>query len=202
MKLYHSPTSPYVRKVMVVAHLTGQAGALDLIPGAGTPLDPNTATCGVNPLGKVPCLVTDDGLALYDSRVITRWLDARAGAGLYPAGDALWPVLAREALADGVLDAAVLAVYETRLRPEELRFSPWMQAQKSKILRALGHLEGEAGRFRETLDAGLVAVAVALGYLDFRFADLGWREGRPALTAWYDAFATRPEMVATLPPPS
>ena len=114
-------------------------------------------------------------------------------------GDALWPVRTREALAEGILDAAVLAVYEVRLRPEELRFSPWMQGQKSKILRALGHLEGEAGRFRDTLDAGTIAVGVALGYLDFRFADLGWREGRPALTEWFEVFAARPEMTATAP---
>jgi glutathione S-transferase len=136
---------------------------------------------------------------MYDSRVITRYLDARAAGGLYPEGDALWPVLAREALADGIIDAALLAVYEGRLRPEELRFSPWVQAQKSKVLRALGALEGEAGRFRDGIDASLVALGCALGYLDFRFADLGWREGRPALADWYAAFAERPEMLATRP---
>ena len=200
MKLYHSDTSPYVRKVMIVAHLTGQAAALELVPGSGTPLAPNTATCGVNPLGKIPCLVTPEGEALFDSRVITRYLDARAGSGLYPQGDALWPVLTREALADGILDAAVLAVYESRLRPEELRFTPWVQSQKSKILRALGHIEGRAGRFADAFDAGHVALAAALGYLDFRFPDLGWREGRPALAAWSEGVEARPEIVATRPP--
>lgn len=200
MKLYHSATSPYVRKVMVVAHLTGQAEALELIPGSGTPLDPNAGTCAVNPLGKIPCLVTDGGETLFDSRVITRFLDARAGTALYPEGDALWRVLTREALADGILDAAVLAVYENRLRPEELRYTPWVQSQKSKILRGLGVLEGEAGRFAEAPDGGLVAVACALGYLDFRFPDLAWREGRPALAQWFEAVAARPEMTATAPP--
>ena len=200
MKLYHSETSPYVRKVMVVAHLTGQADALALVPGSGTPLDPNPETCGANPLGKIPCLVTEAGDAIFDSRVITRYLDARAGGGLYPAEAALWGVLTREALADGILDAAVLAVYEHRLRPEELRFSPWLQAQRSKILRALGHVEGQAGRFGEGFDAGHVALACALGYLDFRFPDLAWREGRPALAAWFEPVAARPEMTATAPP--
>jgi len=200
MKLYHSTTSPYVRKVMVVAQITGQIEEIDLIAGSGTPMDPNVATCSANPLGKVPCLVTDDGLAIYDSRVITRYLDARKAGGLYPEGDALWPVLTREALADGVLDAAILTVYESRLRPEELRFSPWLQAQRSKILRALGTLEGEAGRFpADRFDASHIGVASALGYLDFRFPDLGWREGRPALAQWYEAAARRPEMIETRP---
>ncbi|GMG84871.1 glutathione S-transferase [Paralimibaculum aggregatum] len=199
MKLYHSDTSPYVRKVMVALHLAGKAEAVDLVPGSGTPLDPNEGTCSANPLGKVPCLVTDDGLALFDSRVITRHLDATFGIGLYPEGDALWPVLAREALAEGILDAALLVVYEARLRPAELRFSPWVQGQMSKIHRALGVLEGEAGRFGEGFDAGLVAVACALGYLDLRFADLGWREGRPALAGWYEGVAEHPALVATRP---
>ncbi len=201
MRLYHSATSPYVRKVMVVAHMTGQAEALDLVSGGGSPLEPNEATCSVNPLGKVPCLITEEGEALFDSRVITRYLDARAGGGLYPKGEGLWPVLTREALADGIVDAAILVVYENRLRPEELRYSPWMQGQRSKIYRALGYLEGQAGRFPETPDAGHVAIGCALGYLDFRFPDLAWREGRPALAQWFEGFAAHPAMQATLPPP-
>jgi len=202
MKLYHSPTSPYVRKVMVVLHMTGQTGEVTLVPGGGTPLDPNEATCGANPIGKVPALVTDDGLALYDSRVITRFLDWRAGGGLYPAGEALFPVLAMEALADGILDAAILALYEHRLRPPELRYAPWIQGQMSKIYRALGDLEGRAGRWRGEPDAGRIAVACALGYLDFRYADLGWREGRPALAAWFDGVAGMDAMRETAPPPA
>ncbi len=200
MKLYHSATSPYVRKVMVALHLAGRAEAVELVPGSGSALEPNADTCAANPLGKIPCLVTDDGLALFDSRVITRYVDATFGAGLYPEGDALWPVLAREALAEGIVDAALLVVYEGRLRPEELRFSPWVQGQMSKIHRALGRLEGEAGRWGEGTDAGLVAVGCALGYLDLRFPDLGWREGRPALAEWAERFLARPEMQATAPP--
>ncbi len=199
MKLYHSGTSPYVRKVMVTAHLAGLADRLELLPGSGTPLEPNEATVSANPLGKVPALVTEGGETLYDSRVITRYLDARAGAGLYPEGEPLWPVLAREALADGIMDAGILAVYEGRLRPEELRFAPWVQSQRSKIQRALGVLEGEAGRFGEAPDAGQVAVGCALGYLDLRFPDMAWREGRPALAEWFERFAALPAMQATAP---
>ncbi|MEM9146073.1 MAG: glutathione S-transferase [Pseudomonadota bacterium] len=201
MKLFHSETSPYVRKVMVVLHLTDQLGAVELIPGSGTPLQPNEGTCSVNPLGKVPCLVTEQGVALYDSRVITRYLDSRAGGGLYPQGDALWSVMAWEALAEGVIDAALLVVYEGRLRPAELRFGPWIQGQMSKIHRALGELEGQSGRFGEEPDAAQIAVGCALGYLDLRFGDLGWRDGRPGLAAWYQSFAARPAMQATAPAP-
>ncbi len=199
MKLYHSGTSPYVRKVMVTAHLAGLVDRLELIPGSGTPLDPNEATVSANPLGKVPALVTDDGLTLYDSRVITRYLDGFGGAGLYPEGAALWPVMTREALADGIMDAGILSVYEARLRPEELRYTPWVQSQRSKIQRALGVLEGEAGRFGAAPDAGQIAIGCALGYLDLRFGDMGWREGRPGLAEWFERFAALPAMQATMP---
>ena len=199
MKLYHSVTSPYVRKVMMALHLAGRAAEVELVPGSGTALEPNPGTVSANPLGKVPCLVTEEGLSLYDSRVITRHLDARFGIGLYPEGDALWPVLAREALAEGMLDAALLVVYESRLRPPELRFSPWVKGQMSKVYRGLGHLEGEARTFGDRSDAAWVAVACALGYLDFRFSEMGWREGRPALTEWFARAAETPAFKATAP---
>jgi len=198
MKLYHSTTSPYVRKVMVTLHLTGQVEEVELIAGSGTPLDPNESTCSVNPLGKVPCLITDEGAAILDSRVITRYLDDRAGGGCYPDSPALYPVLTLEAMADGLLDAALLVVYESRLRPEELRFSPWIRGQMSKIHRTLGVIEGMAGRFGDT-DAGLIAIGCALGYLDLRFPDLDWRTGRPALAQWFEHFAATPAMQATIP---
>jgi len=202
MKLYHSDTSPYVRKVMIVLHLTGQTGDVELVPGSGSPLEPNEGTCGVNPLGKVPCLVTDEGVALFDSRVITRYLDWRGKGGLYPEGEALFPVLTMEATADGIMDAAILAVYESRLRPEELRFAPWVRGQVSKIHRALGHLEGHAGRWGTTVDAGRIAVGCALGYLDLRFPHLNWREGRPALAEWFKGVEASEAMRATAVQPA
>lgn len=201
MKLYGNDTSPYVRKVRVVLALTGQEDAVEMVTVSGTPLAANAEIVGANPLGKVPCLVTGDGQAIYDSRVITRFLDARADGGLYPEGAALYPALTLEALADGILDAAILAVYETRLRPEELRFAPWVQGQMSKIHRAMGVLEGEAGRWPKALGpgshAGHIGVACALGYLDLRFPDIGWRDGRPALAEWFGPVAAHPAMTAT-----
>ena len=119
MKLFYSPTSPFVRKVSVLLLETGQEA--ERITGSGTPLDPGAAPIAQNPLGKVPALVTEEGRAIFDSRVICRYLDARAGAGLYGDAQTTWAIQTQEALADGILEAALLMVYEGRLRPEELR---------------------------------------------------------------------------------
>ena len=178
MKLYSSPTSPYVRKVMVLLHEIALLDRVELEAASGTPLAPETMPVDQNPLGKIPVLVCDDGMALYDSRVICRYLDDLASAGLYGTGDALWPVLTLEATADGILDAAILMVYETRVRPEDKRFPAWVEGQWAKVTRALDMLEGRAlGR----LDMGQIALACALGYLDFRHDPRGWRQGRPNL---------------------
>ncbi|MEY4984550.1 MAG: hypothetical protein RIR62_2816 [Pseudomonadota bacterium] len=208
MRLYHSPTSPYVRKVMVLLHETGLLDRVTLVTGSGTPVDPSNAPLEANPLGKVPALERDDGPALYDSRVICRYLDDLAGAGLYPAGPRLWDTLTLEATADGILDAALLMVYESRIRPEDLRYAPWVEGQWSKVDRALDavetrwlpHLQGAPDAADGSLpDMGRIALACALGYLDFRHGARGWRTGRPHLAAWEAAFAARPSMQATRP---
>jgi glutathione S-transferase len=203
MRLFHSPTSPYVRKVMILLHEVGLLDRVELVRAAGTPLDPGTLPVDRNPLGKVPVLETVDG-AVFDSRVICRYLDNLAQAGAYPAGAGIWRTLTLEALADGILDAALLIVYETRLRPEEVRFAPWTDAQATKIMRALDGLEadwvGHLTAPREGCpDMGAMAVGAALGYVDFRLGHLDWRSGRPGLAAWEAAFAQRPSMVATVP---
>ena len=201
MRLYHSATSPYARKVMVTILETGQQDDVTLVPAAGSPLDPGSMPLAQNPLGKIPTLERDEGPALFDSRVICRYLDARAGAGLYPDGDALWETLALEALADGILDAALLMVYESRIRPEALRMDEWTEGQWSKIARSLDALEGRwlahlAGPF----EMGQIALACALGYLDFRHASLGWQEKFPELAGWWRDIAKRPSFVGTAPP--
>lgn len=199
MKLYHSPTSPYVRKVMVLIAEAGIAG-IELVPASGTPVDPGTMPVDLNPLGKIPALVTAEGRAIYDSRVICRYLDSVTAAGMYPAAPKLWDTLTLEATADGILDAAILMVYEARIRPEDRRFEPWTEGQWAKIERALDaldqrwmdHLEGP-------LDMGQIAVACALGYLDFRHSARSWRAARPDLAAWEAEFSARPSMTATQP---
>lgn len=199
MRLFHSPTSPFVRKVMVTLHETGQAGDVTLVAATGTPVDAGSMPVALNPLGKIPALERDDGPALYDSRVICRYLNDRAAAQLYPARH-LWDLLTLEATADGIMDAAVLMVYESRVRPEQSRFAPWVDGQWTKIDRALDTLEQRwLSHLHGPLDMGQIAVGVALGYLDFRHGDRGWRGGRPGLAAWDAVFAERPSMVATRP---
>ena len=203
MKLVHAGPSPFVRKVMVLLEEAGKSGAFELIDGFGSAVAPNPNVTAANPLGKIPCLILDDGAKLYDSRVITRYLDQLYGTGLYPSGDALWRTLTLEAHADGMLDAGVLCVYEIRCREENERSSAWMQGQRDKITRALDALEAEwLDHLNGGLDMGVVGVGCALGYLDFR-AEMGgfgdWRSGRPGLTAWGEAFLARPSMQATAP---
>lgn len=205
MQLYHAAASPYVRKVMVLLEEAGKTGDVTLIDGSGSPTAPNQAVTACNPLGKIPCLVRDDGPPLYDSRVITRYLDAKYETGLYPeaGGELLWCTLALEAHADGIMDAAFLCVYEARVREEDKRSDEWLHGQREKILRGLDALEsGWLHHLAGPLDMGVIAAASALGYLDFR-KEMGgwgdWREGRPALTAWAESFMDRPSLKATAP---
>lgn len=200
MRLFYSPTSPYVRKVTVLLHETGQFHEVELVSGSGNPVDPGTAPLEANPLGKVPALERPDGPAIYDSRVICQYLDRRAGAGLYPEGPRLWDTLTVEATGDGILDAALLMIYEIRIRPEGMRHAPWVEGQWAKVDRSLDALETRwMAHLDGPLDAGQIAVGCALGYLDFRHDARGWRNGRPRLAAWYAGFAARPSMQATVP---
>lgn len=200
MRLYFSPTSPYVRKVVVLLHETGMQGRVALISGSGTPIDASNAPLDANPLGKVPALERPDGPALYDSRVICQYLDAEAGAGLYSSGARRWDTLTVEATGDGILDAALLMVYEGRIRPEELRYAPWVEGQWAKVDRALDALETRwMAHLEGPLDAGQIAVGCALGYLDFRHHVRDWRNGRPRLAGWFAGFDARASMRATVP---
>ncbi len=200
LRLHTSPTTPFGRKVMVMIHETGQARDVEAVQAAGTPLDATKMPLAQNPLGKIPALERDDGPALYDSRVICRYLDERAGGRLYPAPPRLWDTLTLEATADGILDAAILIVYESRLRPEAIRFETWVEGQWGKIARALDTIEARwMAHLNGSLDMGQIGVGVALGYLDFRHGARNWRAGRPALAAWGDAFAARDSMKATEP---
>ncbi len=200
MRLYHSPTSPYVRKVMVLLHETGMLDRVALIGAAGTPVDPGSMPLALNPLGKIPALEREDGPAIYDSRVICRYLDAQADGRLYPAAPRLWDTLTLEATGDGITDAGILMVYETRVRPDDKRFAPWVEGQWAKIDRALDALETRwISHLSGPLDMGHIAIGCALGYMDFRHGARDWRAGRPDLAAWEAGFAARPSMVATVP---
>ena len=203
MKLHSNPASPYGRKVKVAAHETGLFPRLSIHSLQTSAVGPDLALVADNPLGKIPCLVLDNGGALYDSRVICEYLDTlHQGARLFPAGGAeRWEALRLQALGDGIMDAALLARYETFLRPEALRWAAWVDGQLDKVRRALDRIEATAAPdFDSRVDVGIITTACALGYLDFRWPSLEWRDGRPALAAWFAAFAQRPSMRATAPP--
>ncbi len=199
LQLVYSPASPFARKVNVVVRECGLVDSVELVPVQTTPLEQSPDLTQANPLGKLPALTRDDGPTLYDSRVITRYLDSISGGKLYPEGR-IWELLTLEATADGIMDAAVLVVYERRFRDEGLRSEGWMRAQLGRITRTLdavgdrwmSHLSGR-------LNIGQIAIGCALGYLDFRHPELEWRAGRPALADWHARFIERDSMKATQP---
>jgi glutathione S-transferase len=196
VKLYYSPTSPYVRKVMACAIARGIDARIERLP-TNPHLSPPELVAD-NPLSKVPCLVTDDGLALFDSPVICEFLDSIGEAlPLFPDhGAARWRALKQQAVADGILDAAVGRRGEMA-KPQEVARDAWMARQKDIVARAVALLELDPPH--KHVDIGSIAVACALGYLDFRYADEPWREGHPRLTAWYGSFSQERAIAATAP---
>ena len=198
MELYTNPASPFCRKVDVVLRETGQRGDVTDVAAVGHPTDSANMPTALNPMGKIPVLVRSDGPALFDSRVICRFLNDRAAAGLYPAAG--WDALTLEAIGDGICDAAILMVYETRSRPEDARHAPWVEGQWAKIARALDALEERwIGLLQAPLNIGQISVACALSYLDLRLDDRGWRDGHSILADWHATFAERPAMQETVP---
>jgi len=199
MKLIMSPASPFVRKVRVILREGELTGLVAEHPVFTTPLATPQEVRAANPTGKIPVLVREDGPAIHDSRVITRFLDDRFELGLYPKSR-LWEVLTLEAMADGIMDAAVLMVYEHRFRPEPLWFADWTEAQWGKVTGGLDAIENRwMSHLAGPLNATQIAVGCALSYLDLRHPGRAWRDGRPALADWHAAFAARPSMVETAP---
>jgi glutathione S-transferase len=202
MKLVGGLGSPFVRKVRVVIAELGIIDQVELVPSAGKPGTLNQEQSGVNPIGKIPALVMDDGSALFDSRMIMRYLNEKEGGSIYIDGD--WDLVRRESQAEGMLDAGLILRFETFARPEELRWDGWIEGQSQKINQCLDSMEKDAAALAR-VDAASIGTGCGLGYLDFRFADWGWREGRPALTTWYETFSQRQSMATTgptAPPPA
>ena len=199
MQLISSQASPFVRKVHVVLHETGQSQDIEVIEAGTTPINTPDHVRAANPTGKIPALIRPDGPALHDSRVITRFLDARAKSGLYPEAR-IWEVLTLESMADAIMDAAVLITYEGRVRPEEQQSDVWKEAQWGKIRAALDVINARwMSHLAGPLDASHIAVGCALGYLDFRHDTRGWRTGVDALAKWNEAFQQRDSLQATAP---
>ena len=202
MQLYLSPLSPYGRKVNVVLKEISRVKNIEVKVSlaSGTPLDPGNSPIQYNPLGKIPVLIREDGVALYDSRVICRYLDSLATLDLYKNNNQHWEMLTLEATAEGIIDAALLMAYEWRLRPEEIRFPDWIEGQWSKVDRALDTLENKwMEQLDDKLNIGQIGVGCALGYLDFRNADRDWREKHKTLSNWFNGFSQRESMSTTVP---
>jgi glutathione S-transferase len=199
VKLYFSAASPYVRKVMVTAIETGLDKKIQQLPVSVVPTKPNADIARDNPLMKVPTLVTDGGESLFDSRVICEYLDSlHDGRKLIPAsGGERWRVLRLQALGDGILDAGIISRYELAIRPQEKQWSDWLAGQAKKITQGLDLAETE--NLGGPLNLGQIAIACAIGWLEFRKPIGDIRPGRPKLFAWYDEFAKRPSMQATVP---
>jgi glutathione S-transferase len=206
LTLRSSPASPFVRKIRIAAAVLGLDREIAIEP-ADT-MNASDTVRQQNPLGKIPSLVLEDGTVLFDSRVILEYLDHRAGGGkIIPKdADARFAALRLQALADGLMDASILLIYEGRWRPAERHEPKWIEHQAGKVARALAALEastligGPSAAVLAPPDVGQIALACALGYRDFRFEGT-WRKDHPRLVAWLDRFAAQvPAFAATKPP--
>lgn len=201
MRLLGTPTSPYVRKVRVVIH---ELGLAERIPFEPISIAENP-DLSANPMRKVPTLLLDDGSAIFDSPVIMEWLSAELGGGslLAANGQRRWTALVANAMADGILESGGLVRTEL-LKPEAERVTSVIRRQSGKIEAVVQRLETDtAWRSGPALDLGQIAVGVAMAYLHFRLPHLTpTAEAQPGLAAWYQAFAQRPSIAATAPPPA
>jgi glutathione S-transferase len=200
VKLHFNPASPFVRMVQVTAQEAGVADQIEIVAaGVLSPVEVHEGVAADNPLGKIPCLVTDHGHPLFDARVICEYLAHHGGhAELYPHEPVKrFRVLTVQALAHGIADAAVLHRYETVMRPQALRWDVFAERQLRRIDDALDALERRWSTDLGEVTAGTVAAACALSYLDFRLVERPWRKDRPQLAAFYETFARRPSMTAS-----
>ncbi len=199
MKLYSHPFSPYGRKVKLVAAMKGLSDKVEVLTVDTNKGDPELNKN--NPLSKIPCLVTDKGESIFDSHVVCEYLDSVGkGATLFPAsGSDRWKALTLGALGDGILDAALLMVYEGRFRPADKIVPAWMERQEAKVNQSLDYLETHLPKWKDHPHYGHVTIACALGYLDFRHEGK-WRKKHPKLVKWLDEFkAIVPAFEATQP---
>ena len=195
MKLRYSPSSPFVRKVWLAVLELGLEDRVEQVPT--NPLKREDVVNSPNPLGKVPCLETDDGAVLYDSPVIIEYLDAEhGGATLIPAaGPQRWEALRRQAMADGMVESTVLCFIESMRKPER-QSQGWISHNRAAVERTLSALEGEADALGDAATVGHLSIYVALEMVDMHFGDIGWRDGQPKLAAWFARFAERPSIQA------
>jgi glutathione S-transferase len=204
MKLFYQTHSPYARKVLVLAHEAGLADRLEVIHHETSPTVRNEEVFRVNPLGKVPVLVLDDGAVLFDSNVICEYLDGlHEGARLIPSESrARFFSLRLQALAQGLCEAGIVVRHETDRRPEPYRYPAMRDGQIEKLVASYDFLEREGVDINAEapdthhVDIGQIALGTALSWIEFRGLP-DFMPGRPRLSAWYQAFIQRPSMLAT-----
>ena len=201
MELFGSSASPFVRKVRVMAIEAGVDTTFVWRELSTTPINPDLQLAEANPLAKMPTMMTANRQMLYDSRVICEYLDSIGGGPkIFPeTGELRWRALCQQALGDGILDAAVSIRYERNIRPPEKMWEGWIQGQLGKIRRGLDRIEAEAASLNGAVDIGAITLGCVAGYLDFRFPEEDWREGRAALASWYEMFSKRSSMSSTAP---
>jgi glutathione S-transferase len=195
MKLFDNPASPFCRKVHVLAIEAGLIDQIEIAPAVGSPVNSEQMPTDHNPLSKIPTLVLDDGMALFDSSVICRYLDDQTGNKYCPAGD--YKTMRDESLANGIMEAAVAMVYEFRARPEGERSPAMVEALWGKVSRGLDFIEADT--ISDGFDLSHIALAAALGYIDFRHDDRNWRGSRPKLAKWFAKVSERDSLKQTNP---
>ena len=203
MKLFYAPQSPFARKVRAAAIELGLSDRIELVYAEVVPGQVNSEFQTRNPLRKVPALMTDSGETIFDSAVICEYLDDLAGGGILIPKDALrrWRVLTNHALAQGMCDAVISIRYETWLRPEQARWPVWIDDQWDKIFAGLGWFEHHGALSTAPIDVAQLALGSMLGYVDFRWPDIGWRARFPAVAAWFAQIEQRPSFLQTKPAP-
>lgn len=199
MKIYGDLISPFVRMTIVTAHEVGLGARVEHIVENTNPAQVNPRLARLSPVGKIPILETDHGHGLYDSRVIIEYLCHVAGNSTLIPDDGVkrFRVLTLQALGQGMADAAVAYRYETAARPKGLQWEEWMVRTVTRINAGMDDLEANWMESLAEVNAGAIAAAVTLSYIDFRMGDFGWRNGRPKLAAWHEGFTQRDSMVKT-----
>ena len=199
MQLIMSPASPFARMVRVMLYETDQIDDVEEVAVQTTPLKSADQALAANPVGRIPSLIRPDESSLYDSRVITRYLNDRAQGSLYPERD-LWDVLTLEATGTEIMASGVNISYEMRLREEAKYSHEWIDAQWTKVMMGCTAIQNRwMAHLNAPLNMGQISVACALGYLDFRHDARNWRQGHDTLAAWFAEFEQRDSMVATRP---
>lgn len=202
MKLMYTPQSPFARKVRVAAIELGLEGEIEPVVQTVAPTKENgDYAAKINPLRKIPALLLEDGRAVHDSTVICEYLDSLAGGGrIIPAsGPDRLDVQTHHALAQGMTEAAVLVRYETWLRPEDRRWSDYVDDQWDRIESGLDWFESNAKSLEGPINIAHIALACLVGYIDFRWPDSGWRDGRLRLSNWAEWVARRDSFKQTVP---